>query len=86
LLTAVLEGKFDDGAIPFQVDPVFGLEVPKWCPDVPDHILQPRQTWKDPEAYDAQARRLARLFRDKFRPYEASVSPAVAAAGPRVVD
>lgn len=86
LLTAVLEGKFDDGAIPFQIDPVFGLEVPKWCPDVPDHILQPRQTWKDPDAYDAQAQRLARLFRDKFRPYEASVPPAVAAAGPRLLD
>lgn len=86
LLTAVLEGKFDDGSIPFLRDPVFGLEVPRWCPDVPEHILQPRETWKDPEAYDAQARRLARLFRDKFRPYESAVAPTVVAAGPKIAD
>ncbi len=84
LLTAVLEGKFDDGDIPFQADSVFGIEVPRWCPDVPDHILQPRQTWKDPDAYDAQARRLATLFRDKFQPYESAVSPSVIASAPRV--
>lgn len=84
LLTAVLEGKFDQGEIPFRVDPVFGLQVPRWCPDVPEQILQPRETWKDPAAYDAQALRLAQLFREKFQPYETAVSPSVAAAGPRV--
>jgi phosphoenolpyruvate carboxykinase (ATP) len=52
---------------------------------VPDTVLWPRDTWSDPAAYDAQARRLAQMFVENFSQYLDSVSDAVQAAGPRPV-
>ena len=82
LLRAALSGDLDH--MPFDVDPVFGVEVPRECPDVPAHVLKPRENWKDPPAYDAQANRLARLFREKFSSWDAAAPEAVRRAGPRV--
>lgn len=57
LIHAALDGSLKH--VETQVDPFFGLHVPVSCPGVPSEILQSRQTWQDPAAYDAQARRLA---------------------------
>jgi phosphoenolpyruvate carboxykinase (ATP) len=48
-------------------------------------VLKPRNTWKDPTAYDEQARRLAKMFADNFRAFEADAAADVRAAGPRRV-
>ena len=64
-------------------DEVFGLAIPTACPEVPDEILQPRNTWADKDAYDAQAKKVANLFRENFKTYESGVSAEVIAAGPR---
>jgi phosphoenolpyruvate carboxykinase (ATP) len=64
-------------------DPVFGVGVPVSCPGVPPDVLQPRTTWSDPAAYDAKARDLAERFHANFAQFADSVSPDVAAAGPR---
>ncbi len=53
LLNAALEGGLTK--VEYERDPVFGLEVPTACEGVPGEILQPRNTWGDPEAYDAKA-------------------------------
>ena len=50
---------------------------------VPAEVLRPNRTWKDPKAYDAQAKKLATLFRDNFKRFEADVSEGVRRAGPR---
>jgi phosphoenolpyruvate carboxykinase (ATP) len=63
-------------------DPVFGFDVVTECPDVPSHILSPRDTWTDQAAYDAAARRLGGLFRANFESYQSGVSAEVRAAGP----
>lgn len=68
--------------VPYQTDPVFGLAVPRSCPDVPGEVLTPRATWNDKAAYDAQAAQLAKLFAQNFSKFD-SVSAAVAAAGPK---
>jgi len=65
-------------------DPIFGVNVPVSCPDVPGEVLQPRNTWEDKEAYDRQAADLARRFNENFRKYEAGVSAAVRAVAPKV--
>jgi phosphoenolpyruvate carboxykinase (ATP) len=65
-------------------DPVFRVEVPVHVPGVPDEILQPRNTWADKAAYDAQAAKLAFMFAENFKYYADGVAPAVAAAGPVV--
>ncbi len=65
-------------------DPIFGIEVPTACPDVPADVLQPRATWQDTDAYDRQARALAVMFADNFKAYADGVSEAIRAAGPRI--
>jgi phosphoenolpyruvate carboxykinase (ATP) len=67
----------------YHEEPYFGLQVPEQCPNVPDEILWPRNTWDDPAAYDHTAQKLVQLFRDNFRQYEARASEEVLAAGPR---
>jgi phosphoenolpyruvate carboxykinase (ATP) len=82
MLRAALSGALDRAK--FTRDPVFGVEVPSQVPDVPDVVLSPRDTWSDPKAYDAQARKLATMFRENFEQYRAEVPAGVAAAGPVV--
>lgn len=67
LLNAALRGELDEGKTEFAVHPIFGLRMPKSCPGVPPHILDPRNTWEDGEAYDRQARKLRDLFRKNFQ-------------------
>ncbi|MBM3975674.1 MAG: phosphoenolpyruvate carboxykinase (ATP) [Planctomycetes bacterium] len=66
LLNAALRGDLDAGKVEYDVHPVFGLKMPKSCPGVPSEILNPRNTWKDKAAYDAQATKLRDLFRKNF--------------------
>ncbi|MGH7466522.1 MAG: phosphoenolpyruvate carboxykinase [Longimicrobiales bacterium] len=81
MVHAALRGILDD--VPTSPDPVFGLHIPKHVRGVPDDVLQPRKTWSDPAAYDREASKLAGMFRDNFTKFEAEVSDAVRAAGPR---
>ncbi|HHJ53225.1 MAG TPA: phosphoenolpyruvate carboxykinase [Caldithrix abyssi] len=82
LLNAAIAGKLKD--VKFVEHPVFGLQMPTECPGVPAEILNPKNTWKDPAAYDKKAKELARRFRDEFKQYEEFVSEKVIQAGPLV--
>ena len=53
------------------------------CPPLPDSVLDPRSTWPDAGQYDAQAAKLAKMFTDNFKTFEADVTPEVKAAGPK---
>ena len=81
LVRAALEGKLADA--PTREDPVFGIRVPRAVPGVPGEVLDPRGTWKDPAAYDAQARKLAGMFRENFARYADQVDERVRQAGPK---
>jgi phosphoenolpyruvate carboxykinase (ATP) len=70
--------------VPTQEDPVFGLAVPTSCPEVPTEMLQPRNTWADKAAYDEKARKVAQLFKDNFKQFEAQASAEVRGAGPKL--
>jgi phosphoenolpyruvate carboxykinase (ATP) len=82
MITAALGGQLD--TVPYQKHAVFNVDVPARCPGVPSEVLDPRSTWQDKVAYDAQAQKLARMFADNFRAFETDVAPAVKEAGPRV--
>jgi phosphoenolpyruvate carboxykinase (ATP) len=64
-------------------DPHFGFAVPTSCPEVPPDLLQPRNTWSDKAAYDDKAKKVAALFRENFKKYEAQASAEVRAGGPK---
>ncbi len=80
MVNAALAGKLD--GVDFTTDPVFGLAVPTTVPDVPDHVLSPRDTWADGADYDAAAEKLAGMFKSNFEQFADQVSDAVKAAGP----
>ncbi|GAC1666286.1 MAG: phosphoenolpyruvate carboxykinase [Candidatus Limnocylindrales bacterium] len=81
---SMVRAALDD--VPTVTDPIFGVEVPTSCPDVPAEFLQPRATWADGDAYDRQAAALARMFVENFSTYADGVTEAVRRAGPIVVD
>jgi phosphoenolpyruvate carboxykinase (ATP) len=81
MVAAALGGRLE--AVAYRQDPVFGLEVPQAVPGVPGDLLDPRRTWPDPAAYDAQAIRLADLFRQNFAGFAPEVDRSVRDAGPR---
>ena len=81
MVNAALDGDLD--GVEFVADPVFGVQIPTSVPDVPAEVLQPRNTWEDKDAYDAQAKKLAGMFRANFKQFEENVSDAIKAAAPQ---
>jgi phosphoenolpyruvate carboxykinase (ATP) len=75
LLNAALNGTLAQSE--FRVDPVFGFRVPVRVTGVDPTLLNPRNTWADKDAYDAQAKKLAGMFRDNFKKFEAHVDERV---------
>jgi phosphoenolpyruvate carboxykinase (ATP) len=77
---AALAGELDN--VRTETDPVFGLAVPTEIKGVPNKVLNPRATWQDAAAYDAQAKKLAEMFRENFEKF-GSVDSAIKNAGPK---
>ncbi len=84
MVRAALNGMLD--SVPTRTDPIFNVEVPTSVPEVPSEVLDPRATWQDKAAYDAQAHKLARMFAENFTAYADGVLPSVRQAGPTVVE
>lgn len=82
MIKAALEGKLE--RVAYEQHPVFGMDIPSGCPDVPTAILYPRDTWADKDKYDATVALLARKFIANFEKYAAGVAPEIQAAAPRV--
>lgn len=80
MVNAVLDGRLDETAT--WMHPVFGVRVPEACPGVPTELLNPRDTWHDPQAYDTQAKKLAALFRENFERFADGVSEPIRNAAP----
>jgi phosphoenolpyruvate carboxykinase (ATP) len=80
MIREALKGALDD--VPTREDPVFRLRVPLLCKDVPERILNPRNTWKDAEDYDAAVLKLAGKFHKNFGKFKGQVPPEVTASGP----
>jgi phosphoenolpyruvate carboxykinase (ATP) len=81
MVDSIVEGQLAKAE--FEVEPTFGLTIPKTCPGVPSAVLNPRNAWADKSAYDRQARSLRELFRKNFENFDAAAE--VKAAGPTPV-
>lgn len=81
MITAALEGKLDD--VEFAAHPVFGVMVPQTVPNVPAEVLNPRDTWADKAAYDAQAAKLAKSFVENFKQFEEYANEEIMAGAPK---
>jgi phosphoenolpyruvate carboxykinase (ATP) len=80
MVTAVLSGELEGCEL--RRDPIFNLRVPTEIDGVPDSVLNPRETWQDKEAYDAQAAKLAAMFKDNFEQFKDGISVEVYESGP----
>ncbi len=83
MVTAALNNSFEKTE--FVHDERFNLDIPQECPAVPSRILNPRDTWKDKDAYDRQADRLAQMFIDNFETKYRHMPEHIRNAGPKVL-
>jgi phosphoenolpyruvate carboxykinase (ATP) len=83
LITAALNGELEK--VKFDILPVFNLNFPASCSGgVPPEILNPRNTWKDKDVYDAKANELAKSFVKNFQQYASAANEEILAAAPKV--
>ena len=81
MVTAALNGDIDKAE--YKHDEVFNLDVPQSCPNVPDEIMNPRDTWEDKTAYDESAKKLAKMFQENFAKKYPNMPKNIADAGPK---
>ncbi len=81
MITAALNGTLDD--VEYVHNDVFNVDVPQSCPNVPAEILNPKDTWQDKAAYDAQANKLAGMFEENFSKKYPNMPKNIAEAGPK---
>ncbi len=65
MVKAAIEGQLEDAEM--MTDDIFGLHIPLHVPGVPDHILQPENTWNNKEEYREKAVYLANEFKENFK-------------------
>jgi phosphoenolpyruvate carboxykinase (ATP) len=82
MITAALQEELAE--VEFIVHPIFGMQIPLSCTDVPAEILDPKNTWADTAAYDTKAKELANLFIANFEKYKTNVSDEILAAAPKM--
>src|SRR5260370_13385178 len=81
MVRAAVDGKLNDAE--FEVDPPFGLTIPKSDPGVPPEFLRARDAWIDKAAYDKSAAERAARFAKNFEKFDAPESVRAAAPGPK---
>lgn len=80
MVNAALNGELEN--VETRQDPIFGLNIPVSCPDVPSEILNPASTWDDQQAYEDKAIQLAASFHKNFADYSENVAEDIKAAAP----
>lgn len=81
MVTAALAGELDN--VEYVRDPIFNVNIPKTCPNVPAEILNPRNVWTDKTAYEETAKELAAKFEENFSSKYPDMPANIANAGPK---
>jgi phosphoenolpyruvate carboxykinase (ATP) len=80
MVRAAVEDRLNDAE--FEIEPAFGLSIPKAVPEVPRELLSPRNAWAEKGAYDRTAQELAERFARNFEKFEAPAEVRAAAPAP----
>ncbi|HPN39820.1 MAG TPA: phosphoenolpyruvate carboxykinase (ATP), partial [Melioribacteraceae bacterium] len=81
LLNAALEGSLDN--VEYRKDKLFGFYVPTTCPNVPEEILDPVNSWLNKDEYWEKYDLLASKFIANFKQFESEVDISVLNGGPK---
>ena len=83
IIDAILNGSIKTA--PTKVIPHFEFEVPTELPGVDSHILDPRDTYANPQEWETKAQDLASRFIKNFKKYEGNeAGKALVKAGPKL--
>jgi len=82
MITAALNGELNN--VEYINHTVFGIAKPQSCPNVPSEILNPRNTWENPELYDIKAVELAQKFKANFTKFEEFANTEIMDGAPLV--
>jgi phosphoenolpyruvate carboxykinase (ATP) len=83
IIDAILDGSIENAKT--KMIPIFNLEVPTALHDVDSNILDPRDTYANPEQWKEKARDLASRFIRNFEKYtDTEEGKALVAAGPQL--
>jgi len=80
MITAALNNELND--VGYDTHKVFGLKMPKSCPNIPSEILNPKNTWENKSAYDSKANELATAFNKNFIQFSEHANEETLAASP----
>lgn len=81
LLNAALEGVLNN--LEFRKDKLFGYEIPMSCPNVPEDVLEPSNSWGNKEEYWKKYDALAARFNENFKLFSKNCAQDVVDAGPK---
>lgn len=81
MVSAALSGELNN--VEYELDPIFNVNIPKSCPNVPEEILNPKNLWKDQAAYEKQAKTLAKKFVENFAKKYPDMPENIVKAGPK---
>ncbi len=81
MLNAVLDGKLDN--VEFKIDKIFGFEIPSFCPDVPESVLDPSAAWHNKDEYWSKYDSLAARYIENFKLFSDGCSQDIINAGPK---
>jgi len=82
MIAAILNGDLDN--VDYEEHPIFGLQMPKYCPNVPTEILDPMNTWLQKGGYIKSAIQLAHYFHINFEKFESLASEEIMNGGPLI--
>jgi len=82
IIRAILNNELNN--VEYEILPIFNLSIPKNCPEVPSNILNPRQSWQDKDAYDAQLKKLAFEFKKNMNSFGFEIDKDIINAGPQI--
>jgi phosphoenolpyruvate carboxykinase (ATP) len=82
MISAILNGDLDK--VDYDQHPIFGLHMPKYCPNVPTEILDPMNTWLQKGGYISKAIQLAHSFHLNFEKFASEASEAIIEGGPLI--
>lgn len=82
MINAALEGKLTNFTI--DENSAFQLAIPTSCPNIPNEVLNPINTWEDKEAFRNKEGNLAESFLNNFTKFESEADKETLAAAPKV--